>query len=487
MMSNILRIHGIDDYSQHCNLCPGQRGFTEHVPGPQHYDRLQEIVRELGNGPVVRIRERLWQEWEVCSRGVRGILRFNHLDGAVELMRSPAPPAIPPPHDGGSWAVPAPPPMMSAASPSVAQGAEAALNGAMSGPAIPAALVSAAAGSVASMPEAAARPGGPQSVLDDPETWPIIMPPVSCPTAVDGEVHAYPHFANKDQWKKDMGPNVARAAQILAAAGVWPGGEECKCGMNLNSFEEHILGQPHYKNLKYKLDGQPVRHVHRLWWLRWMLRDGSHIAFNHIDGTVAQLTGAPTLQSQTAPPPRPVAAAPPPPVSPPAAAEELRAPPPPSSAPPLPGAGAPPPLVGEPEPQPDWIDEETLASFHMKVGDNAEVCIEGCWVRVVLKARAGSVSAKAWTVEEFWGGRRHTLRLKDVEIWQEGLPSYRFEEGQSVSYHPRGQNTARLATARRRGLLPDGRKGWHVQMQGVAYEILAPLEDVLEVTDELHL
>ena len=84
-------------YPDQCALCPTGRGWEEHVPGPVHWKRITDI---LGERPIADVRDDLWQQWLVHQNGLRGAVRFNHLDGEIQIRRDDphgeAPPPPPP-------------------------------------------------------------------------------------------------------------------------------------------------------------------------------------------------------------------------------------------------------------------------------------------------------------------------------------------------------------------------------------------------------
>eukprot|EP00448_Togula_jolla_P034254 CAMPEP_0170631576 /NCGR_PEP_ID=MMETSP0224-20130122/34731_1 /TAXON_ID=285029 /ORGANISM="Togula jolla, Strain CCCM 725" /LENGTH=157 /DNA_ID=CAMNT_0010959957 /DNA_START=98 /DNA_END=568 /DNA_ORIENTATION=+ len=74
-----------------CDKCPNQHTFV-HVVGPKHYRHLWSVVENYDHMPYEQAREHFWQEW--LFRG--GGMRFNHLDGAVEVWRGAVRPQVPP-------------------------------------------------------------------------------------------------------------------------------------------------------------------------------------------------------------------------------------------------------------------------------------------------------------------------------------------------------------------------------------------------------
>ena len=66
-----------------CQLCPNARNMEEHITGPGHFYQMWTLI---GDAPVDL--ERFWQMWDV-SEGCQ--LRFNYIDGAIEMRRGHAP------------------------------------------------------------------------------------------------------------------------------------------------------------------------------------------------------------------------------------------------------------------------------------------------------------------------------------------------------------------------------------------------------------
>ena len=112
-----------------CTLCEKSHGL-EHSTGPKHYDRVWRLKHELvqrGCG-YEEGRDRFWQPFV----GHQAVLRYNHLDGAIEIwtptaetaslmqlsptaltqqLERPLPPPPPPTHPGdGRLSQPPPPP-----------------------------------------------------------------------------------------------------------------------------------------------------------------------------------------------------------------------------------------------------------------------------------------------------------------------------------------------------------------------------------------
>ena len=81
-------------------------------------------------------------------------------------------------------------------------------------------------------------------------------------------------------------------------------------------------------------------------------------------------------------------------------------------------------------------------------------------------------------MEEFWGGAPHTIPLREIFWWQEGLPAYSFNPGAVVEVvdsdlgsvgaaEPAGAGTgtgAALARLLRRELGDDRRKAWRIEL-----------------------
>lgn len=83
-MAEILQAHGI---FPDCSLCPTGRGWEEHIPGPVHFQKINEL---LGDRRAADVRSEIWQEWLVQRVGFCGRVRFNHLDGEIQMLRANA-------------------------------------------------------------------------------------------------------------------------------------------------------------------------------------------------------------------------------------------------------------------------------------------------------------------------------------------------------------------------------------------------------------
>ena len=100
-------------------------------------------------------------------------------------------------------------------------------------------------------------------------------------------------------------------------------------------------------------------------------------------------------------------------------------PPPPLGPPPAPATA----LAPRPREDPPREDHEFPAYYFKKGENRAEALIGGGWTRVVAKERTKLDETRAWEVEEFWGGAPHTIPLREIFWWQEGLPAYNFDPG----------------------------------------------------------
>jgi len=76
--ARILEAHGYPAYT--CSLCPNARGWEEHIPGPKHFDKINEC---LGETPWPHVREQLWQKWEFQQ----GVVIFNHLFAEIYMLK----------------------------------------------------------------------------------------------------------------------------------------------------------------------------------------------------------------------------------------------------------------------------------------------------------------------------------------------------------------------------------------------------------------
>jgi len=87
-----------------CKLCGRSRGFEEHICGPKHFKELQERFWKEGHPmqPFIAS-EDAWDLWQLPG----GALRYNYIDGAVDLCKGPLPGG-----GGGGGQVQNPPPPM---------------------------------------------------------------------------------------------------------------------------------------------------------------------------------------------------------------------------------------------------------------------------------------------------------------------------------------------------------------------------------------
>ena len=81
--SRLLTEHGLPWQGQTCSICGWENSgaWTEHIPGPKHYKKLQQVI---GNGAIAQVRENLWQYWELTTQGIKTRIRFNHLDAELQ-------------------------------------------------------------------------------------------------------------------------------------------------------------------------------------------------------------------------------------------------------------------------------------------------------------------------------------------------------------------------------------------------------------------
>lgn len=79
-VARLLEAYGLNFLD--CSLCPAGRGWEEHIPGPKHYDKINEILGD--NLLISEVKERAWQQWNIQ----RGSVRFNHLDGEIQIRKN---------------------------------------------------------------------------------------------------------------------------------------------------------------------------------------------------------------------------------------------------------------------------------------------------------------------------------------------------------------------------------------------------------------
>ena len=99
--------------SVECNICHTSLCMEEHIPGPGHFNQIWDRVAEA---PIDR--ELYWGVWFVTSGGA---LRFNYIDGTIQMRRGmPQPRVVRPPSPVVQVGTPARPRPMDAPAPSVA-------------------------------------------------------------------------------------------------------------------------------------------------------------------------------------------------------------------------------------------------------------------------------------------------------------------------------------------------------------------------------
>jgi len=235
-LATLLEQHGLNVYScLSCSLCERARGWDEHIPGREHYKKINDM---LGDQPVVSVRERFWQQWELRHSGVQGSICFNHLDGEIQMLRGGADPS---------------PPLAIADVPTHAP--------------------TGVAGTKLHLPNFSDL---------QPGRWAQVTEPASVPTVTGGDFNSYPHMASKSMWQDMMKNSIVKLNAFLEQCNVWP--TECICGRNVNGFQDHLLGVTHYKAFRDTMpEGMPIATFREQCWAQWSL-PGGHLRFNHCDG-----------------------------------------------------------------------------------------------------------------------------------------------------------------------------------------------------------
>ena len=83
MMARLLSAYGIQYLG--CSVCKNGTGFDDHIGGKVHWDQVWLC---FGDRPFREAKEELWQECLLRkSVGLNGIVRFNHLDGEIQILR----------------------------------------------------------------------------------------------------------------------------------------------------------------------------------------------------------------------------------------------------------------------------------------------------------------------------------------------------------------------------------------------------------------
>ena len=402
-----------------------QGSYTDHVTSTNgsHFKHLWQRTKLFKDGvPLERTRKHAWEQANIPG----GAVRFNHLDWQVLMWRGTPP--LPSIFDG---------------------------DGAASSP-----------GFLVDVPQQLLAAGGRRplgecylSRLPEEGVWYVVLPPISTPTSQEMGWKSLPHVAGGWKvWRDMMGLPSSTLAETLGILGYR--GYQCEVCGGSHVWEGHITGNSHYKKIVYDwLAHRSVAQVKGSLWQQWNLTcDGSEgaVQFNHMDGEIRILKGAAPSRMAIAAPPR------------------VEQPPPPLGPPPAPATASAP----RPREDPPREDHE-FPAYHFQIGESrAEALIGGAWTRVLLKERTHLNGARAWKVEEFWGGAPHTIPLRKIFKWQEGLPAYDFDPGALVEVvdsdlgsvgaaEPAGAGTgtgAALARLIRRELGDDRRKAWRIEL-----------------------
>lgn len=487
-IGRILQAHGLQDYN--CQLCDRSRGWEEHIPGPKHY---KCVTDKLGEEMVEIAREQMWQEWNVRIQGVTGSVKFNHLDGEIHMIKKPVTDLVP------------------------------MLQPSYMGMATSTASTMSAPPSITSNTGSSSSTRPPSFSELQPGTSIMVINPASHPTAVDGDWKAYPHLQSKTAWKLQMKEGAQTVNFLLNKHGIYP--STCLCGENVNGFEDHLLGEKHYKALAARmLDGVPLESMRDVYSVGWDVpAQCGRIEFNHFDGTVVMIRkcgpSGPAFGQQQPPAPGPPSQAPPPSRHPPGldpatGSLPVRMPPPgppPGAAysPPVSDPGAsrtnsemPPPrrppvcspldaedLQNRPCSFQYQQDKKQCIAAHFKADSDAEAYLRGQWMHIKLldmkKVLEDDLVLRGFRVKEYWGNAEHDVALRDIFPLQESLPSYKFQPGQSVFYNgypwdrTYGQGPEqRPAELLERAMLENGRKAWKVQLAGKEQPEVVPLERI---------
>ncbi|CAE8654112.1 unnamed protein product [Polarella glacialis] len=237
-----------------CEVCSrvgrGMRGgMGAHVGGPHHF---KDLGRMLADGvDVGQARRDFWQQWNIP----RGALRFNHVDGVVEM-----------------WKGDPPAPTQAAAA---AVGAAGAL--------LPVSHQLVVSG---------AMPQGDLSLdqCPEPNRWTKLGEAIGMPTQIDGDFNSCPFLASKSQWKQASALPALRVEKFLHAKNIYPQCMLCPTGVG---FAVHVPAEKHMKKLCENLhEGIPLREVAAQFWQVWRVSGGA-IRYNHLHGTVELCKGEP--------------------------------------------------------------------------------------------------------------------------------------------------------------------------------------------------
>lgn len=238
-----------------CMVCKaagrGMRSdFGGHVAGQFHF---KEVGRLLPNGTrVTDLRGNLWQESLVPG----GAIRFNHVDGAIEMCKG----------------------QPDSSSPSIVAPGQLAL-------AIPAAPVMGNAGP-AEIPDIAS--------LDREGQWIGVSGHIGEPIVKNGDFSQCPFFQSRNAWKSASATFPKKICNFLEKYDIYP---QCPICPTAVGYEDHIPAQKHYMKLLEQLKpGEPIVQAVSRMWQKWNVPGGA-VRLNHVHGRIELWRGPPPPES----------------------------------------------------------------------------------------------------------------------------------------------------------------------------------------------
>eukprot|EP00927_Polykrikos_kofoidii_P053624 TRINITY_DN48218_c0_g1_i1.p1 TRINITY_DN48218_c0_g1~~TRINITY_DN48218_c0_g1_i1.p1 ORF type:complete len:791 (-),score=88.81 TRINITY_DN48218_c0_g1_i1:189-2561(-) len=249
-VSNLLERFKIWAECPHCSM----RGtFEDHVAGEWHYKKLWQAGKIPADGiPIESVVDNFWQCWDLPG----GSLRFNHLNGMVQMWKGIGATNVGPVATASAGC------------------------GVTVPPTTPATTTGASHPSIDQGPP----PFSPELFQAAVGNWVRVCNPIGCCMTENGDYLQLPWFQSKRSYKDAMTAPVSNIMKILTKVGVWP---LCKiCGDRAHGFEEHVPAEKHYRMLCERLPvGKPVTAVARDFYDEWQVPHGT-IRFNYIHGAI---------------------------------------------------------------------------------------------------------------------------------------------------------------------------------------------------------
>eukprot|EP00929_Paragymnodinium_shiwhaense_P052241 TRINITY_DN26174_c0_g1_i3.p1 TRINITY_DN26174_c0_g1~~TRINITY_DN26174_c0_g1_i3.p1 ORF type:complete len:926 (+),score=196.77 TRINITY_DN26174_c0_g1_i3:90-2867(+) len=270
---------------QDCEICKAfGGGFQEHVTGTPHFKKMGQ---QMPDGvPLEHYKHNWWVS--VCVLG--GEIRFNHMDGTIEMKK-----------DGSHG----PGPGMFGAAPSMQQ--QPMQQPMQMPPHMPPVHPSSSSTAVVPVPLPPGVPGGGgldedmpvlphinELPLADPShpnyPWQRVSKFICMPTVKGGDYNSVPIFSSRAAWKEATTAPAAKLFDVLTKHDIWDACALCK--PNCQCSPTHLPGEIHFKRVLERLvrPGVSISAVSSLAWEQWNVADGA-IRFNHIHFAIDMCRG----------------------------------------------------------------------------------------------------------------------------------------------------------------------------------------------------